>query len=581
MASVKHFETDNKKYSSKSSRVNVNNPEFNPAIEINGIKENDIFARNQKKWADLVSYYRWYPDLWYDLITPETGGIRLDLDQRVLLRMMARFPSVYSVFCRGYSKTVIMVMSKIHRCVFWPCSNVSITAQTKERAAQNLKEKYDELIRFYPLLKEEIYSAKFSKDMAEIEFHNGSRYNNLANNQQSKGMRRHAGDMDEDNLTDEETFLDALEPIFNVPRRTTGKRGIIDPAELNGQINFFTSAGYRMNAAYFRCRNHLDGMINLTGDMCIGAGWKLGAFYGRGESVSSLMNKKANLSATAWAMNYDSHWTGATDGALVSSAKLMACRNLIKPELKADGNFDYLLGVDVARSDDSKNNQTSISVIKVIRLNNGKVQELRLINLFVLQGVLDFNAQAIEIKKIKERFNAQIVVVDENGLGRGLTDALVREQIDPITGLSLGCWDTLNSERIPEISGSPKIIFCYYAQKYDNESIGNFIELIETGKLRLLEQKSDNGYDILNSEEYVNNTLPFIQTNFLIEEVVNLKLKKLNNGNLSVEKVVKKVDKDRFSSLQYGCWYAMKFMNNVIIDNGDDLEELSKYIMWS
>ena len=146
--------------------------------------------------------------------------------------------------------------------------------------------------------------------------------------------------------------------------------------------------------------------------------------------------------------------------------------------------------------------------------------------------------------------------------------------------MSLGCWDTLNSERVPEIAGSPKIVFCYFAQKYDNESIGNFIEMIETGKLRLLEQKSDNGYDVLNSEDYVNNTLPFIQTNFLVEEIVNLKLKKLNNGNLSIEKVVKKVDKDRFSSLQYGCWYAMKFMNNIVIDSGDDLDELSKYIMW-
>lgn len=494
--------------------------------------------------------------------------------------MMARFPSTYSVFNRGYSKTLLMVMSKIHRCVFFPCSNVSITAQTKERAAQNLKEKYDELIRFYPLLKEEIYSTKFSKDMAEIELHNGSRYNNLANNQQSKGLRRHAGDMDEDNLTDEQTYLDALEPIFNVPRRTTGKRGIIDPAELNGQINFFTSAGYRMNSAYFRCRKHYDGMVNLNGDMCIGSGWKLGAFYGRGESVSSLMNKKSSLSAMAWDMNYESHWTGATDSALVSSAKLMACRNLNKPEQGADTEFDYILSVDVARSDNTKNNQTVITVLKIIKFKNGKVKEVQIVNIFVLEGVLDFNAQAIELKKIKEKFNAQIVVVDENGLGRGLTDMLVREQIDPITGHSLDCWDTINSERIPEISGSPKIVFCYYAQKYDNESIATFIEMVETGKLRLLEQRTDNGYDSLNSEEYIKNTLPFIQTNFLVEEIVNLKLKKLNNGNLSVERVVTKVDKDRFSSLQYGLWYIMKHMNYAVETKGDDLDELSKYIMW-
>lgn len=360
-----------------------------------------------------------FPDLWYDLITPETGGIRLDLDQRLLLRLMARFPSVYAVYNRGYSKTLLMVMSKIHRCVFYPNSNVTLTAQTKERSAQNLKEKYDELIRFYPLLKEEIYQVKFSKDMAEIEFHNGSRYNNLANNAQSKGMRRHAGDMDEDNLTDEAVFLDALEPIFNVPRRTVGKMGVVDPAELNGQINFFTSAGWRLNAAYYRCRKHLEGMINLTGDICIGAGWKLGAFYGRGESVSAILNKKEGLTATAWAMNYESRWSGATDSALVSSAKLMACRNLNKPEFEGLMDTEYILSVDVARSDNTKNNQTAICVLKTLRWRTGKIKEIDLVNLIVMEGTLDFNVQAIEVKKIKKRYNATYIVVDENGLGKG------------------------------------------------------------------------------------------------------------------------------------------------------------------
>ena len=71
--------------------------------------------------------------------------------------------------------------------------------------------------------------------------------------------------------------------------------------------------------------------------------------------------------------------------------------------------------------------------------------------------------------------------------------------------------------------------------------------MVETKKVRLLEQKTDNGYDDINSDNYVENMLPFIQTNFLIEEIINLKLKKLNNGNLSIEKVVSKLDKDRFS----------------------------------
>ncbi|MEG1567871.1 MAG: hypothetical protein RR347_09325, partial [Anaerovoracaceae bacterium] len=39
--------------------------------------------------------------------------------------------------------------------------------------------------------------------------------------------------------------------------------------------------------------------------------------------------------------------------------------------------------------------------------------------------------------------------------------------------------------------------------------------------------------------------------------------KHLNNGNLAIEKVVGKVDKDRFSSLVYAIWWIMEFDNKI------------------
>lgn len=53
------------------------------------------------KWSDFTSWARWNFDLFLDLITPPEGGIRLDLDQRVFMRSMGRFLSVYGVFPRG------------------------------------------------------------------------------------------------------------------------------------------------------------------------------------------------------------------------------------------------------------------------------------------------------------------------------------------------------------------------------------------------------------------------------------------------------------------------------------------------
>lgn len=477
--------------------------------------------------------------------------------------------------------TLLSMMYAVHTCIFYPTVEVALTAQTRENAAKLIKDKYDELTRAFPLLKEEIYSAKFSKDLAEIEFHNGSKIMNLANNQSSKGAHVQRGIVDEDNLTDEETYLDVLEPIFTtVPRKTVGKYCVKDPYEMNFSISQLTSSGFRGSPAFYRCIRRLQNMVDLKGEICIGASWELQEFYGRGATKAEIMKKKEANTAVSFDMNYRAVWTGNSDSSVCSISKLLSCRTLLNCELKSSSAEDiFILSVDVARSDNENNNQTSIAILKVIKKVNGRVKEVQMPNMYAIKGTLDFEAQAIEIKRIQALYNAKMVVVDCNGIGKGIADALLREQVDPLTGKSLGCWDAVNSESLPEIPNSPKLVFCYYAQKYDNESIPNFIDYVETLKLRLLQKKDVTSYTA--QLDYSKEELtPFLQTDFFIEEVANLKLKHLNNGGLSIDRVVKKMNKDRFSSVQYGLWYIAKYMDNVEEEPVDDLEELAKYIMW-
>jgi len=92
------------KYDSKDSRTDMYNPNFSPTVSSQGINESSNFMKNLPKWVEFVSWARWYPDLFYDLITPETGSIYIDLDERIFLRATARFLSSYGVFPRGFGK---------------------------------------------------------------------------------------------------------------------------------------------------------------------------------------------------------------------------------------------------------------------------------------------------------------------------------------------------------------------------------------------------------------------------------------------------------------------------------------------
>ena len=73
----------------------------------------------------------------------------------------------------------------------------------------------------------------------------GARIDVLANAQTSKGQRRKRINIEEAALLNDVLFQDCLKPIPEVPRYTIGKLGVVDPCELNQQINFFTTSGFR------------------------------------------------------------------------------------------------------------------------------------------------------------------------------------------------------------------------------------------------------------------------------------------------------------------------------------------------
>ena len=526
----------------------------------------DDYGFNIDNWEYFCSYSRWFPDSFLDLTKPPKGGLNLHLDQRIYLRVMLRFTSFYGVFPRGYGKTFDEVLASMLACIFFPEISISLSAQTKENAADLLKDKYNEILRFYPLLKNEIDKANFAKGDALVVFKNGSRLDNLANSQTSKGQRRKRINMEESALIDNDTFLDALLPIVEVPRVCVGKYSIVDPEELNQQINFFTTAGFKGSDEYQRSVDMVKDMINLNGKIVLGSSFWLPCWYGRGSTKSQIFQKKRDMTMISFAQNYESKWVGAASGALVNINNLMNCRSLTSPVLSSKNKEDeFYIGVDVARSQNTSNNQSFISVIKVNRTKDKtKIVSMDLVNLINIPNIMNFTAQACVIKKYKKLYNAKNVIVDGNGLGAGLIDELLKESFDPITKESLGCWDTINDDNMPEVPEiAEKILYNLKAQSAQSKIVTNFIDVVDSGKFRMLESKQQSEFTEKEYDDFDNCIAPYLQTDCLFEEIANLKLKHLSNGGVTIEKVVNKLDKDRVSATIYVLWYINEFCRDI------------------
>ena len=135
-----------------------------------------LFEKNLPKYIDLISWIRFYPDLFLDLIKPETGGITIHPDQRKFLRCAVRFFSLNGCFPRGWSKTWSEVASLVIIAIAFPNIELSLTAQTKDNSAELLKDKINELLKQYPMLTNELAKKpSFQKGDAEVIFKNGSK----------------------------------------------------------------------------------------------------------------------------------------------------------------------------------------------------------------------------------------------------------------------------------------------------------------------------------------------------------------------------------------------------------------------
>jgi len=139
-----------------------------------------------------------------------------------------------------------------------------------------------------------------------------------------------------------------------------------------------------------------------------------------------------------------------------------------------------------------------------------------------------------------------------------LIDELLKSQNDPITGETYPAWDTMNTTAEPETPKAEQCLYDLKAQSCQTQILSNFINVIDSCMLRFLESRNGgDDYSIRTDEDLNSKVMPYVQEELFFQEVGNLKLVQ-NGKNLSVEKVVNKFDKDRFSATAYLLYFIIK-----------------------
>lgn len=529
----------------------------------------DKLIKLQPLLEKYISLFTIYPDLYVDLVLkPADSNFSLFFYQRVFLRACMRYRYVYATAPRAFSKTFVSLLALIMSCIFRPGAKIFMVSPTKEQAAKVCAQKVKEILELFPLLKKELVGGdgNYGRDYVKLTFRNGSILDVVGALESSRGIRRHAGLIDEVRDHDGDILNEIILPTMNVSRRTA--KGVVNDKEPNQQALYMTSAGMKSSFAYEKAVEVFEmSIIQPKVAFYMSCDYRVPMMHGLVEKqFIQELKMSPTFSEEGFAREYLSIWSGGGEDSWFNFDKLQKYRKIKNPEwrekVRVDSEQFYLLSVDVGRLSDQ-------TVVCVFRINvvKGKYHAT-LVNILVLgrsAATKTFHQQAIDIKHLIEDYNAREVVIDTNGLGIGLGDEMIRTQVDE-NGNILPAYGFFNDENYKKIQpkDAQKILYGIKANGPLNSKIhGNTYSRLSSGLVRFLIKEQEAKSALMATkvgqkmilEQRVKRLMPHEMTTKLFEEMANLRMKRSGASlDIILEQINSRFPKDKYSSFSYGLW---------------------------
>ena len=542
-------------------------------IEKGAILTEQYLIEHEELFRQYADFFTAYPDIFLDIIKPDDSNFTLFFYQRIVLRAIMRFKEVFVTACRAFSKSFLTILALFLQCVFIPGTKRFICAPNKNQSAQIGKEKLAEIYDKFPLLRREVIGGEisdmpgnFGKDYVTLKFRNGSQFDVVGALDSQRGGRRHGGLIDEIRDHDETALNEIVLPLMNVSRRLPDNT--VNELEPNQQVISMTSAGTKTSYAYDRLIDNFENaIIDPKSSFVFGCDYRVPVLHGLlDKTYINKLKMSPSYNEESFAREYMSIWSGSSDESWFNYDKLSKYRKIKNPEThflnRPNSTQFYILSVDVGRLND----QTVVCVFRV-NVVQGKYLAT-LVNLFVLGRTPEtkpFSVQAAHLKAIIRDFNPREVVIDTNGLGVGLGDEMVRQQVDE-HGELLPAYGFTNDDNYKKTQPRDAICILYGIKAngpLNSQIHGNAYSRLTGGKVRFLIKEQEAKSALLATkagqkmtvEQRVKRLMPHEMTTKLFEEMANLRLKRAGASlDIVLEQINSRHPKDKYSAFAYGLW---------------------------
>lgn len=595
------FQTDNNKYT--KNRKDIFNPTFNNyQNKSEKEKENKTkFEKNYDNFVKWASFFRWWPDIFIDMITPSDSEFRLMPYQRFMLRVFFRYQYVFCTMSRGTAKSFIELLAQFLIDIMFPGVKNSLTAGgSKQQGADIAKEKSQELFRYLTVLSQEFPIQNLGKDYAEFETKSKSHLDVVGCHNNSRGGRRNRGTIEEAFDIDVQTLNEAILPLFNVKRRTP--KGIEDPNEFDEQVWYVTTAGYADSDIYLKQMEILKKMIQGESYFCFGSDYELSLYHGllKQSKLNAILNDPS-YSPLSFAREYGSKWIKFSEKSFFKLDSLNSCRILkkceIKPDFKSHPNDFYIISYDSARVGGTANDASVLMVFRCTERKDGSyIKNLIFIKSYEdknknnndTSSIMHYKNQCIEIKRYVDLFQPRSLVIDAQGNSQGLVDYLTDTTEDIEYGKTYPPYAvvSINNEKQSIDYTNKRIVPILHLVKVAGASSGdkmtdmnNILKgHIESQNIRFLiseneaQQILSKDKKILSMDDEIDHLAPYFQTAATVQELMQLEVI-VEGHNIKLKPSSNRQRKDRYSALIYGLWHIVRYYEDENKKNSEITED--------
>lgn len=522
-------------------------------------------------------------------------NIKLKLFQKILLYAMMHNNFFMYIAARGQGKTWLTALFCVVRCILFPKTKICIASATRPQANEVLLKITDDFMKNYGFgsenLRREITYAAVGANKAVIDFANGSWIKVVTASDSGRGARANILLVDEFRMVDLDTINTVLRRFLTAPRQPNYLNNPKYAHLLERNKEFYmSSAWYKNHWSFEKAKAYTVNMLDDTKKYFIcGLPYQVSVKEGllSREQIEDEMSE-TDFDEVKWSMEMDCLFFGDTEGAFFSFDDI-GCRRTLQtavyppsfinnktykiPELAT--NERRIMSVDVAlmASNKHRNDASAIIINSAIPTNNNNYVS----NIIYLENHEGLNTDelALVIRRLFRLYKCTDLVVDTNGSGLGVFDALIRDMVDPETGELYGALSCCNDKDMAarcKVANAPEVIWSIKANASFNNEICILLRSgFKQGKINLLVSEFEaeeilkdkiKGYAKMQPFEQLQYKMPYIQTTLLIYELTKLE-HEIKGTNI---KIIEKTGmrKDRYSSLAYNYWVQCQLEREIL-----------------